>query len=162
MYKQRIWDSLLDADRMSRYYGAKADQFQWLHMLVNAALIMSSIGAATLLLVFDTRVWSAGLFFLTAALTTVSIVVDPSGRANTAKLIAGQLREVELQLRSLWYDDHPNLKMLQMLEQRIESAVRDDPFFFSDKKLNERCNKAAYAAMENHYGKEPQSGYVSS
>lgn len=154
--KQRIWDNLLDAGRMSRYYGARSDRAQTFHLVLTIATIMSTIAAATVLL-WENIAVSAGFFFLSALLSIVSVVLDFSGRAQVSRMIAGQLREIEVQLRLLWHNDSPDVQIVELLEGRVESAVREDPFLSVNETLNNKCNEEAYRAIESYYGPEPRA-----
>ena len=46
---QQIWTSLLESDRVARYYSMLADKLRWRHNILTAILIISATAAASLL-----------------------------------------------------------------------------------------------------------------
>ena len=151
--RQRIWDNLLDAGRMSRYYDRTSDVNQWWHLGLSGMTIMGSIAAATVLLLEWTEA-SALFFFLVAAITVLMLVFDFSRRSQIARTVGAQLREIEVELRRIWYRDTIEGVVIEGLEERINNVVQDD--LAVSHRRNEQCNEEAYRALESFIGPEPR------
>ena len=151
--KQRIWDDLLDATRMSRYYDILADKQQRWHLGASVITTVGSVFAATALLYNQFQV-SAALFLIVATASSLMVVYDWSRRSQVARSAATQLRETEVELRRLWYRDSCEVAAIEALERRTDSATKDD--LRVDHNLNKRCNEEAYRALESFFGPEPQ------
>ena len=86
---QQIWTSLLESDRVARYYSMLADKLRWRHNILTAILIISATAAASLLAQLPNWV-SALVIFLTACVSAWLYVFDYSGKATAATAQAGR------------------------------------------------------------------------
>lgn len=153
--KQRIWDDLHDAGRLSRYYGVIASRNRRWHLGLSFLAVFGSIAAGTILLLEKPPWWGATLFLGVATITAMLAVFDYSRTAQIARSIGDQLREIETELMRLWYrsDAEDVTSEVESIERRISSVSREDiPI---DYRLNQKCSDDAYAAIKDFYGSEP-------
>lgn len=160
---QRIWDDMLNVGSQSRYYQIIADRQQKVHLALSSVAILGSIAAATFLLSsFESQLvrWvSSGLFFAVTVSTTLTVIYDYSRRSQVARSASERLKEIEVDLRRLWYDalrdeqeddenylHHPEITEL---ERRIDEVTRDD--IPVNDKLNARCNNEAYGYLKSYF-----------
>ena len=155
MGKQRIWFDLLDAGRLSRYYAETADWNQRWHLVLSLLTVIGSLVAGTAAFL-ELPYLSAALFLTVASASAVMVLLDYSRKAQVARTISSQLREVEVELRRLWYREESDESKLIELEARIDSITRMDELAI-DKKRNKRCSDEAYKALEDYIGKEPRA-----
>ena len=154
--RSQLWYNMLDAERLSRYYSGLADRWRKLHMGFSLVTMLSSLAAAMMVLTPIEGSWvswvSVGLFMLVGSLTAVLLVYDFSGRAQIARTVSEQVREIFVDLNRIWYREQwsDSEGVVQDLERKLDAITRVD--LTSDNKLNERCGKEAYEAMEYEYG----------
>ena len=152
---ERLEDCLLDTERLLRYYGSVADRMQHFHLGLSLVTVIGSLGAGAFLAAPDTsynELASATLFLVVALASTFMVIFDQSRKAQIARSAHNQLQHISVELRRLWYSDHsdPSVsEVLDRLERQVDEATRDD---LSVKKgLNYKCNEEAYAMLRSYY-----------
>ena len=142
----RIWSGMLDAERLSRYYGNISDRQQkWNQSLSLASIMLSIVGA--IILLWTLPAWVvAGVFLALAFVTSLMMVFDFSRRAETARIVSRQMRNALDELRDLWTDRlTADTEYLSSRVAELEKRMNSDTFvdLVVDDKLNERCQKEA-------------------
>ena len=152
---ERLEDCLLDTERLLRYYGTVADRMQALHSGLSLLVIVGSIAAGTSILATDTPYndLAGVVLFLTVAITSATMVVyDFSQKSQKARSAHNQLQLVSVELRRLWYSDHSDPSVPEVLdrsERQVDEASRDD--LSVNEGLNYKCNEEAYAMLRSYY-----------
>ncbi len=147
----RIWNSIWDAERLSRYYGKISDRQQKFHQWLSMATIMLSVGGAITLLL-SWPAWAVSLLFLTLTLVTASMLVfDFSRRAETARIASRQMRTVSATLKDLWTSraaaEHNELsRKVGELEERMNVDTYVD--LIVDDKINQECQEEAKRVID--------------
>ncbi len=155
--KQRIWDNILRVWHLNRCYATVARRMQHLYLLLSVVVIVASTLAAALLLADPlpyTKFIGAFLFFVTASVTAVMVVFDFSRRAQVARTVDALLREIDVELQRLWHQEAPDVDRIEMVEDRIDSATREDVILIGGK-LSKKSFKEAFDALDSYY-KEPR------
>lgn len=152
----RIWYGILDAERLSRYYGRVSDRQQKLHHGLSVAAIMLSVGGAIILLL-SWPAWLVSLLFLALTLvTSLMLVFDFSRRAETARIASRQMRTALSALRDLWTDRYfANPGQLSAKVAELEERMNVDTYvdLIVDDKLNEQCQKEANDVINSELGR---------
>ena len=154
--RSQLWYNLLDAERLSRYYSGLADRWRKLHMGLSLATMLGSLAAAMMVLSSIEGNWvswvSVSLFCLVSSLTAVLLVFDFSGRAQIARSVSEQVREIFVELNRIWYREQwsDSEAHIEELERKLDAITRVD--LTLDNKLNERCGKETYEAMGGEHG----------
>ena len=102
--RDRIWITILDADRLSRYYGRLATTNRRMQFSLNLVVTLCSLAAATVLLVDVHNAVAATLFVVVAACTTLGIFAELSKKATIASHVAKECAKVKSEAVELWYD----------------------------------------------------------
>ena len=82
--RDQIWITILDADRLTRYYGRMATTNKKIQFWLNVVVTLCSLAAATVLLIDVHKAVPAALFFVVAASTTWGIFAEYSKKATLA------------------------------------------------------------------------------
>ncbi len=156
----RVWRGLLEADRLSRYYGLIAERFRdkyryamWSIAVVSFALTALGFGSA--MRAFDGNiklaiVWgSVFTAFLVGAVALWVSYADYSRKAGLAASISHQCEELTHEWEDLWYDlyaeDAPaRTRDLARRMTRIAATARYEGGFVDDA-LNAECTGDAYS-----------------
>ena len=151
-FDERVWISMLDANRLGRYYLVVADRWKKWHLGLSAASVFGSLLAATVLLsplgTPVNELVSAFFFLVVSGATTVMVVFDFSGRSQRARSAAEEMNSIEVELRRL-PGSEGDIQLIKNLEGRVDIANRNDlPI---DDNLNKRCNEAAAEAVYSYY-----------
>ena len=85
-FDERVWVSMLDANRLGRYYLVVADKWKKWHLRLSATSVFGSLLAATVLLSPlgnpHNELASAFFFLVVSVATTWMVVFDFSGRSQ--------------------------------------------------------------------------------
>ena len=148
---EQIWITILDADRLARYYGRlattnKRSQF-WLTIVVT----LSSLAAATVLLIDVHKAIPAALFFVVAACTAWGILAEFSKKATIASYVAKECAKVKSDAVELWYDQYADDAMGRAfaLSRRLDDVTPIE--FEQNEKLNKKCAEEAYTAVRYEF-----------
>ena len=151
-FDERVWISMLDANRLGRYYLVVADRWKKWHLGLSATAVFGSLLAATVLLSplgnpFN-ELAGASFFLVVSGATTLMVVFDFSGRSQRARSAAEEMNSVEVELRRL-PGSEGDIQLIKNLEGRVDIANRNDLPIDDD--LNDRCNEAAAKALDSYY-----------
>ena len=155
---ERIRDSMADVGGHHRYFTAIADRQQKRHLWFSFASIMSSLGAATILLAtsggISWRILGAILFLAVSATMVAMIVWDFSRKAQIALTAATRLDEIDVELRRLWHSTHRNRETdvitdLERLERRINAVIQVE--ISTDRSLRDQCYTEAWEVIDSYY-----------
>ena len=151
-FYERVWISMLDANRLGRYYLVVADRWKKWHLGLSATSVFGSLLAATVLLSPlenpVNKLATAFLFLVVSGVTTLMVVFDFSGRSQRARSAAEEMNSVEVELRRP-LGGEGDIQLIKNLECRIDIANRNDLPIDND--LNNRCNEAAAKALDSYY-----------
>ena len=148
---ERIWHSMADTERLSRYYGRISDTHQKWHLTLSLLAILSSVGAAGTLLVNIHIVVTVVLFWTVTCVTSLMLVFDFSRKSETARITSRRMRSLFLDLRDLWANraDEEIVSLHRKsreLEERLNADTSVD--LIVNQKLNEQCAEEAYSVLE--------------
>ncbi len=149
--RDQIWYTLLDAERLARYYERLGSRYQRLHFYLNVAVTICSFIAAVVLLV-DWYAWiSAGLFLAVSGGVTWAIFADYSKKATLADHAASECADLAIELKALWRDEDASdsSERVTELEKRLNRVTRVG--IGVDHRLNERCAEEAYESAKAEF-----------
>ena len=156
---QRIWDTLLKAEWLARYYGTMSHRKRRCSLLASALIIGGSIIGGTILLTPNTATWIGIVSFFAVAFISIYVIVfDIAKDAYVALVNAAQLREAAVELLQLWHrnkEGHDVTQDMERLERRIDTITRDE--LSIDDKLSKECYKDAYDYVKSYLGQEPRT-----
>ena len=139
---------MIEAEYPSRYYGILADSNQKWHLFLAFTTMIISFVAATVLLISLPVVIPSLLFLAIAGLTAYMFIYDHSCRAQVARGVSVQAREIYVDLSQLKHSDDGNiLERAQELERRLDAATRVD--IVMDNKLSRQTFEDAKAFVES-------------
>ena len=150
----QIWNLMIDAERLNRYFYEKADKYRHVSKYMNLCLFVATVGSAAYVVMNISNlasVWSiaAGtvVFVITAALTGVEMFFQVSKNLGIAEGTTKQCQLISTEARQLWRrlrDPSSNVELLVRandLEMRLNIATQVELDYDSD--LNEKCEKEA-------------------
>ncbi len=155
-----VWQGFLDVARLVRYYEALSDRHRRNHLIVRFLLLVAAAsGIATLLDLLPPimQLLASGVI---ALLVSWDFVADYAKKAAILHTVSLECSALEIEWRELWagvnehdLDDAEARRKNRQLEQRIlevtgragHADVRED------RKLNEKCEEAAYKIMAERY-----------
>ena len=153
-----IWQDLLDATRLVRYYEALAARHLHRHLLIRIFLLLAvASGMASLLELLP------GYFQLLAGIgATVLVVLDfalnYARKAAVLNLISIECTALENKWMDLWakldsLDEDEALRETDRLSRRLAEVTgwAGHAEIREDRALNERCEEAAFGVMASRY-----------
>ena len=140
----RIWNGMVGAERLSRYYGYLATRFRRRHRILSVTVALCSFVAAVLLLVNVSDWFSAGLFLVVAGGTVWGSYADYSKKSAIAENMSKQFGGLAVSWRQLWFkwylsDVADRAEELERAGSQITESEID-----IDESLNIRCDDEAY------------------
>lgn len=163
---QQVWLGLLDAERLSRYYGRLSERFQRVHLYLMVMIALCSTGAAlTLLATFQDLIPVFGqlpglipalLSFVVAGAAIWASHSDYSKKAAISSVIRIQCDELVVSWKQLWLDvstDPESVRVRTVDLQRrmnevtahaLENGLTNDA-------LNRECAKEAYESLQSEF-----------
>ncbi len=150
--RDQIWYTMLDAERLSRYYGQLATRFQRRQFWLNIAVAFCSLAAASVLLAKIDVIVSAVLFFVVSGGVIWGVFADYSKKAAIANVTTRECSAISVELKQLWRNpDVPGaLERAISLEQRLDSITHVG--LEIDDKLNRKCAEETYASANQEFG----------
>ena len=149
--REQIWITILDADRLTRYYGRLATYNKQVHFGLNVIVTLCSLAAATVLLVDVHKAVPAVLFFVVAGATAWGIFAEYSKKATLAAHAAKECAKVKSDAVELWYDQYAD----DAMERAFAIARRLDEItpieIEQNDKLNEKCADEAYTSVRYEF-----------
>ena len=155
-----VWQELLDAARLARYYEALSDRHQRKHRIVRFLLFVAGASAVATVLKFLPGEAQAVVGGLVAIVVAWDFVSDYAQKAAVLRTVSIACSELESEWRELWHDvnhdvvDEPQLRdQLQRLARRTREVTSraGDAGVSVDQKLNERCAESAYKVVSDRY-----------
>ena len=156
-YISQTWLGLLDAERLSRYYGAKAARLQRWHFGLTAVVAIGSTSAVGALLL-GTPDWIPEVLAATVAAAAIwTSYYGHASKAAMAEATRDGCADLALSWRDLWtrisdLDDDDAAQEIAALRRREEMATARIPAHLAaDQRLNERCAEEAYGVLGDEY-----------
>ena len=139
--RDQVWMGILEANRLTRYYSALADQMRWRQRLFSVTIAGAASGAAMTLLAQLPDWISAAVLFATALAAIWSHYADYSGKAAKADSVCGQYQELEIEWRGIWFGEtnREQVEKLQLRDMRITTGLGLN----TNKRLNDKSWKEA-------------------
>ena len=146
---QQIWNGILDAERLARYFQRLSDKLRWRHRILTVLLIVSASGAMTALLSQMPYGVSAIVMLIAAVLSTWLYFADYSGKAAAASLYSSQYFILATKWGQLWYGNptQEEVNILQSQQDQIATGY-DIPI---DRALNEECTGEVYEVVAKKF-----------
>ena len=158
--RNAVWQEMLDAARLVRYYDRMARQQQQRHRAIRIVLFASAtagMASAIDALPEAVRIASGALV---ALLVAWDFLADYANRAAILGVIRGECGEVEDELHDLWggvqsgsVDDGGTRRALSILKRRVTrvTARAGAANVSTDERLNVRCEEDAFRALSDRY-----------
>ena len=160
--RNAVWQELLDAARLVRYYEALSDRYRRNHWAVRLVLLLAASSEIVALLALlpenmrqSVQLVAGGFIALTVIWDFVS---DYARKAAVLHAIGMECSAVEIELKSLWSEigsisDNEAQRRNTQLMRRISDATgwAGQADIREDSKLNRKCATAAYKIMEDQY-----------
>ena len=158
-----VWNTLLDVERMCRYYEAvysKAARYHFFIRLTTLLLITGSIAAILELLPAFNDLAKGLVVTTVAGLTIWDALANYSKKATVSQVIYVQCSKIRLDLRDLWVSIEDKLsdtiearQRLYSLSSRIEEVTQWGGLIDLqiDRKTNKATTEGAYAVVKNRY-----------
>ena len=148
---EQIWITILDADRLTRYYGLLATRNKRFGFWLNVVVTLSSLLAAAVLLVDVHKAIPATLFFVVAACTAWGIFAEYSKKAILAATAAKECAKVKSDAVELWYAQHAEdaLERALALARRLDDVTPME--IEQNEKLNVKCAEEAYTTVSYEF-----------
>ena len=158
--RNEVWQELLDAARLVRYYEALSDRHRFKHSIVRFLLLASAVGGigALLDLLPDNAQLIAGA--LVALLVVWDFMADYTKKAAILHTVSKECSDLEIKWRALWRDvnreDADDVEIRNQIEQLARRALAvtgraGDADIREDQKLNEKCAESAYEVTADRY-----------
>ena len=147
---QQVWDGILDSERLVRYFLHRAERLRLTHLILTALLFTATSGAvAAALIQFPTV--SAGVMIGVAALSAWLYLADYAGKAEAARLLHLQFRDIATEWRRLWYS--AGLEGQDAVDElrRRETAIVSWCHVPVSQRLNEKCAGEAYETIRSEF-----------
>ena len=137
--RDQVWIGILEANRLTRYYSALADQFRWRQRLLSVLIAAAASGAAAAVLAQLPEWLSAIILFGTSLAAIWSHYADYSGKAAKADSVCSQYQELEVEWRGLWFGEAnmDQIQKLQLRDIRITTGINLN----ENKRLNQKSWK---------------------
>ncbi len=160
-----VWNEMLDIARLVRYYEALADKHLRNYYLIRVVLVFSAlVGSATLfdLLKFFPRqeMITITMGLALALFTAWDIVANYARKAAVLHEVGRECSLLEIEWRYLWGDANTHQsddflvreKNRQLAKRLTEVTMRaGEADIRENRKLNEKCELAAYQIMREKY-----------
>ena len=157
-HEQQVWNGLVNAERLSRYYGRLAARLERRQFIFTVSIVTcSTLAAATLLTQLPSLV-QAVLSLVVAAAVIWSSYSGYSKKAAISSGIRAQCEDIAVSWKELWsdvssMDQEDILRRAADLERRLNRATTNaDLNGLIDERLNERCAKETYESLPAEFG----------
>lgn len=151
--RDQIWITILDADRLTRYYGRLATTNRRIQFWLNVVVTLCSLAAATVLLIDVHKAVPAVLFFVVASCTTWGIFAEYAKKATTAAHVSKECAKIKSESVELWYDQHADdaAERVFALANRLDDVTPMD--MDENEKLNKKCAEESYTTVLYEFGR---------
>ena len=147
--RNQVWSGILEANRLTRYYSALADELRWRQRLFSVFIAVAASGAAATVLVQAPGWLSAIVLFGTSAAAIWSHYADYSGKAAKADAVCSQYQELEIEWRGLWFGKPTtdDVQKLQLRDIRITTGLNLN----ENKRLNKKSWEEANEVITQEF-----------
>ena len=150
------WATLLEAERLYRYYAELADRENRKRSAFGLAI---EIGAFVVAVLAFIQTW---LIVVGATATGVGIIAywsnrkDYAQRSARAAITSDQCNEIASEMRRLWRNqEQVDEQYVTRLEEKLEAATSTTKITSiglpNDKTLNQKCTEKAYGIIVNEF-----------
>lgn len=155
-YVRQVWIGLLDAERLSRYYGRLAVRLQRWHFGLTVFIALCSTGAAATLIASLPGLIPTLLSLTVAAGAIWSSYANYSKKAAVASVIRSQCDDLIIDWKQLWSDlntDRQDIpKQVEALQRKLNEITKPAlEHGLTDNALNERCTQEAYESLRAEF-----------
>ncbi len=158
--RNEVWDQLIDATRLARYYDALASRYRQWHSIVKFFLLLFTLIASSSFLnlfpVFVHGTAAVALIFL----ITWDFTFEYAEKAAVLHTISMECSKLEVQWRELWAaantagaeDDSIYASNQQLIQHIIEVTGRTGYANIPPHpKINQQCTEEAYQVLQARY-----------
>lgn len=156
--QNEVWQGMLNAARLSRYYNSMADRYQRRYQIVQAVLFIAATGGFVAVLAAFPSAVGLVANLLVAVVAAVSFTTDYGKTSYGLRSISRECLSLELDWNTLWQEqsgmaDAEVIQRNRELNDRLDTITDQSGLLgvTDDDKLNERCQTDAYEVMEQHY-----------
>ena len=135
--RDQVWIGILEANRLTRYYSALADQLRWRQRLLSVVIAVAASGAAATVLAQWPAWLSAVVLFGTSFAAIWSHYADYSGKAAKADSVCSQYQELEIEWHGLWFGE-VTIDQVQKLKSR-DIRITTGLNLNENKRLNQKA-----------------------
>ncbi len=158
-FRNRIWNGMMDAERISRYYMAVSVKMNRMQFFFSIFIVSSSILLSGGLITDSlARPWLALVSIGLLIATVWSSYCDYSKRASIASVIADKCRDVALEWKNLWVkyelpDVMVSLEQIEYLDKRMDAITSSIhiPSLGLSERTNKKCAEEAYAVINQEF-----------
>ena len=159
--RDRIWDRMVDTERMARYYARRAEMFKASYMRWSFTIVALQVLAIASYQFYpfggNGPVIAFSLLVVVSLVQAYLLQYAPSVNERAASTMGLQSGKLAEQWRKLWIDyENPNGSRgeielwIEFLEDQTKHVtVTSIPY---DEKTNEECNREAKHGIERQFG----------
>ena len=157
MLRREIWNQLLDAERLVRYYSKRTQRYNTFCWIMRSALWLLYIGGISAYLEFAHLYVSITLAVVLAVATVLNAVLGYDEKAATLKAISSRSNRLLDQWRDLWLETQEGIVEDDILRMkyrylRDEQTASTEWAVFSgipeDDELGKKAAKEAFKVVE--------------
>lgn len=157
-----VWQELLDAARLVRYYETLSDRYRRRHQGVRVVLLLAASSAIIALLALFPENLQQWVQLIAGALIASTViwdfVFDYARKAAVLHTLSMECGMVEIELKALWDkmenigDDEAQRSNTHLARRMADVTGRaGQADIQEDLELNHKCAEAAYRVMEDQY-----------
>ena len=157
--REEIWQNMIDAERLTRYYHKLTERYQWKRNALNFFLFLSAAGGLSALVQIIPQYLTPFLHIGVIVCVVLEFVRNYATKAAVLYTIRRDCQELLTEWRDLWqqqeYMDEQNLiQRNTQLSHRLDTITGRVDFIGiqEDSSLNEESTDTAYKIMEERYG----------
>ena len=147
--RDQVWIGILEANRLTRYYSALADQLRWRQRILSVVVAVAASGAAATVLAQWPAWLSATVLFGTSFAAIWSHYADYSGKAAKADSVCSQYQELEIEWHGLWFGEATmdQVQKLKLRDIRITTGLNLN----ENKRLNKKAWEETYEVISQEF-----------
>ena len=159
----RIWNGMLDAERIARYYTLVAERMAHRHVLVTLFIVLSAtVIASGLIIDFISTKWLVAVSLAQLSVAIWASYYGYSKKTAIAATIADECRSISLRWRELWfgsYDSNISMDAVYALEKELDQKTSTREIVSlrlgSFGKVHNKSTKEAYKVIEQEFSSNP-------
>ena len=152
--RDRIWNSMHRAERMSRYYSKRSRQLDFRYKVITFVIALIPLAALAL---YQTEVkyseWSVPILLSVAGFCEFALIhFGLGGDTKAAKVMANQSTELAQQWRVLWIDQNREdiVKWIESLERQAIAITTESIPYRED--VNDECFEETKYVLASQFG----------